>query len=67
MTDKLRGCLLVAAFVACSLGLLSPRVVLADDAPIASGKQANGNARADILSLKRTEGDTVARGNACGQ
>ncbi len=31
----------------------------ADDAPIASGLRPDGKVRADILSLKRTEGDTV--------
>ncbi len=31
----------------------------AQDAPIATGKQAAGTARIDILSLTRTDGDTV--------
>ncbi len=31
----------------------------ADDAPIASGARPDGKVRADILSLKRTEGDTL--------
>ena len=31
----------------------------ADDAPVASGVSSDGKVRADMLSLKRTEGDTV--------
>jgi hypothetical protein len=59
MTEKLRPLLLAAAFAVCPGGVLLPKVGLADEAPIAFGQQANGKIRADILSLKRTEGDTV--------
>jgi hypothetical protein len=31
----------------------------ADDAPVASGLSSDGKVRADMLSLKRTEGETV--------
>jgi hypothetical protein len=34
-------------------------IATADEAPIAFGQQANGKARAEILLVKRTEGDTL--------
>jgi hypothetical protein len=39
--------------------LASVSAAKADDAPVASGVSADGKVRADMLSLKRTEGDTV--------
>ena len=59
MTNAFRQRRIFVALVACCLRALMPGPALADDAPIASGQTANGKARADILSLKRTEGDTV--------
>ena len=43
--------------VACS-GITTPEAK-GDEAPIASGQQTNGKVRAEILSVKRTEGDTL--------
>jgi hypothetical protein len=39
--------------------LASVSAAKADDAPVVSGVSADGKVHADILSLKRTEGDTV--------
>ena len=39
--------------------LASVSAAKADDAPVASGVSADGKVRAEMLSLKRTEGDTV--------
>jgi hypothetical protein len=39
--------------------LASVAAAKADDAAVASGVTADGKVRADMLSLKRTEGDTV--------
>jgi hypothetical protein len=39
--------------------LASVSATWADDAPVASGVSSDGKVRADMLSLKRTEGDTV--------
>ena len=47
------------AFLICAFAALASHRAIADDAPIASGKQTNGKARAEILSLKRTEADTI--------
>ena len=44
--------------VSCAF-LAAVSAVKADDAPVASGVSADGKVRADMLSLKRTEGDTV--------
>ena len=43
----------------CTPPLLLPGVARADDAPIATGRNSSGKVRVEILSLKRTEGDTV--------
>jgi hypothetical protein len=59
MTDLFRRFVLVASVVAGSASVVLPRTSHADDAPIASAEQGNGKVRADILSLKRGEGDTV--------
>lgn len=49
--------LLAAALLAAAV--LTAPVLAQDAAPIASGMQTNGKARADILSVKRSEGDTI--------
>jgi hypothetical protein len=46
-----------AAVLSCVLA--SVGATRADDAPVASGLSSDGKVRADMLSLKRTEGDTV--------
>lgn len=47
------------AVLVCAAFVQSPVAARADDAPVATGQQTNGKARAEILSLKRTEGDTL--------
>jgi hypothetical protein len=47
----------VACVLSCVLASVS--AAKADDAPVASGVSSDGKVRADILSLKRTEGDTI--------
>jgi hypothetical protein len=42
-----------------SCALASVSAAKADESPVASGVSADGKVRADMLSLKRTEGDTV--------
>jgi hypothetical protein len=49
------GAVLVSAALHCG----AANSAHAEDAVIATGQQSNGKARADILSLKRTEGDTL--------
>jgi hypothetical protein len=53
-----RQFLSVVSVVSCAF-LVAVSAANADDAPIASGVSADGKVRADMLSLKRTEGDTV--------
>jgi len=48
---------LATALSVCALA--APHRASAEDTPIASGQQTNGKARAEILSLKRTEADTL--------
>jgi hypothetical protein len=45
------------AVIVCAIAM--PRHALADETPIASGQQSNDKARVEILSAKRTEGDTL--------
>jgi hypothetical protein len=47
------------AIPVCALMVFLPPQAVADDAPIAFGQQTNGKARAEILSLKHTEADTM--------
>jgi hypothetical protein len=51
--------LLRLAVAMCALTAFTPHRAIAEEAPIASGQQTNGKARAEILSLKRTEADTL--------
>ncbi len=50
-----RACALVLALALCFPSLNAS----AQDAPIATGQQTNGSVKAEILSVKRTEGDTI--------
>ena len=50
---------LATALSVCALVACAPHRASAEDTPIASGQQTNGKARAEILSLKRTEADTL--------
>jgi len=43
----------------CRVAALAPYRASADEAPIAIGHQTNGKARVEVLSLKRTEADTL--------
>jgi hypothetical protein len=52
-----RQFLCFAGVLSCILASAVP--TKADDAPVASGVSSDGKVRADMLSLKRTEGDTV--------
>jgi hypothetical protein len=49
----------VLVLLVCATGLSPLPVAMADEAPIASARHATGKARADILSLRRTEGETL--------
>ena len=55
MRDMFRHMLYAAA----GMAMLVTAAARADDAVLASGNQTNGKAHVDILSLKRTEGDTL--------
>ncbi len=50
---------IIAALVLSAATYGAGTTAQADEAVIATGQQTNGKARADILSLKRTEGDTM--------
>jgi hypothetical protein len=49
----------VALWLSTPLMALSGAAALADEQPVASATNAEGKVRVDVLSLKRTEGDTV--------
>jgi hypothetical protein len=48
-----------AALLIWAVSALPAQVAAAAEAPIASGQQTNGKVSAEILSLNRTEGDTL--------
>ena len=48
-----------AALATLVIVALAPCIVRAEEVPIASGTRTNGKGHVDILSLKRTEGDTL--------
>jgi hypothetical protein len=48
-----------ALCVAASLSAMPMTAAWADDAPVGSARSADGHVRIDVLSLKRTEGDTA--------
>jgi hypothetical protein len=48
-----------AALILFVYGIAFPLIAGADEAPIASGTRTNGKAHLDVLSLRRTEGNTV--------
>jgi len=50
---------IVAALISAFTTYGAGGVAHADEVVIATGQQTNGKARADIVSLKRTEGDTL--------
>ena len=60
MPTKIVGLSLrVWVLIVCAASLPPFRVTMADEAPIASARHATGKVRADVLSLRRTEGETL--------
>lgn len=61
LMDRVSGARALAFVALClsTLTIAGSAPARAEEAPIAVGQETNGKARAEILSLKRTEGDTV--------